>query len=168
MYSAAARPWRLRAAPAKKRIWSTMGGISSSMVSWKGLPVFSDSARTRSSARASRASAIRMSARLRSEGVVRFHEVKASAATPRAWSMSAGPGDGGLGEGLARTWVDQGCAGPVLGVAIGAPDEVLQLPHAVVLLLWPVEYRITEDHTLNKRFRKIGTVNVTNFCLTRG
>ena len=73
MYSAAASPCRFRAAPAKNRIWSTMGGISSSMVSWKGLPVFSLSARTRSSARASRASAMRISARLRSDGVVRRH-----------------------------------------------------------------------------------------------
>ena len=109
MYSAAARPWRLRAAPAKKRIWSTMGGISSSMVSWKGLPVFSDSARTRSSARASRASAMRMRARLRSEGVVRRHEVKASAATRRAWSMSAAPETGASAK-----------ASPVLGLIRGA------------------------------------------------
>ena len=112
MYSAAARPWRLRAAPAKKRIWSTIGGISSSMVSWKGLPVFSDSARTRSSALASTASAIRMSARLRSEGVVRFQEVKASAATRRAWSMSADPETGASAKGSPVLGSIRGALGP--------------------------------------------------------
>ena len=43
MYSALARPSSMRAAPAKKRIWSTPGGISSLIVSASGLPVFSDS-----------------------------------------------------------------------------------------------------------------------------
>ena len=74
MYSAAASPSSCRAAPAKNRIWSTMGGISSSMVSWNGLPVFSHSAGTNSSALASRASAMRSSARLRCDGVVRRQE----------------------------------------------------------------------------------------------
>ena len=112
MYSAAARPSRWRAAPAKKRIWSTMGGISSSMVSWKGLPVFSHSARTRSSARASRASAMRMSARLRSEGVVRRHEVKASAATRSARSTSAGPETGASAKGSPVLGSIRGAVGP--------------------------------------------------------
>ena len=94
MYSPADSPWRCRAAPAKKRIWSTIGGISSSMVSWKGFPVFSLSARTRSSALASRASAMRIRARLRSDGVVRRQDVKASAATARARSTSAAPETG--------------------------------------------------------------------------
>ena len=43
MYSPAARPSSTRAAPAKNRIWSTIGGISSLAVSACGLPVFSDS-----------------------------------------------------------------------------------------------------------------------------
>jgi hypothetical protein len=116
------------------------------MVSWKGLPVFSDSARTSSSALASRASAIRMSARLRSEGVVRFQEVDVGR-----------PRDGCLGERIAGARVDQGCTGPVLGVPVGAPDEVLQLAHAVPFFSWPVGYRITDDHAANKRFRSIGT-----------
>ncbi len=112
MYSAAPSPWRLRAAPAKKRIWSTMGGISSSMVSWNGLPVFSDSARTRSSALASRASAIRMRARLRSEGVVRRQEVKASFATASAWSTSAGPETGASAKGSPVLGSIRGAVGP--------------------------------------------------------
>ena len=137
MYSAAARPSRLRAAPAKKRIWSTIGGISSSMVSWKGLPVFSHSARTRSSARASRASAMRMRARLRSDGVVRRQDVKASRRHAQGVVDVGGPRDGCLGEGLTRAGVDEGCAGPVLGVEVGAPDEVLQLAHAAPFLASP-------------------------------
>lgn len=58
MYSPAERPSSMRAAPAKNRIWSTIGGISSVRVSSSGLPVFSDSAAIRSSARSSNASAI--------------------------------------------------------------------------------------------------------------
>ncbi len=57
MYSAAALPSSSRAAPAKNRIWSTIGPISSALVSGAGLPQFSTSAATMSSARASMASA---------------------------------------------------------------------------------------------------------------
>ncbi len=57
MYSPAERPSSTRAAPAKNRSSSTEGGSSSSAVSWIGLPVFSHSAWTNSSARASSASA---------------------------------------------------------------------------------------------------------------
>ena len=100
------------------------------MVSWKGFPVFSHSARTRSSALASSASAIRISARLRSEGVVRRHEANASAATPQRVIDVGRPRDRRLGERLAGAGIDQGGRGPVLGVSIGPPDEVLQLAHA--------------------------------------
>ena len=41
MYSAGGPPSSTRAAPAKNRIWSTIGGISSLAVSAYGLPVFS-------------------------------------------------------------------------------------------------------------------------------
>ena len=68
MYSPAERPSSIRAAPAKKRIWSTIGGISSARVSPIGLPVFSDSAAISSSARASNASAIFSRAFWRSAG----------------------------------------------------------------------------------------------------
>ena len=40
MYSPAERPSSMRAAPAKNRIWSTIGGISSDKVRAIGLPVF--------------------------------------------------------------------------------------------------------------------------------
>jgi len=46
MYSPADRPCSIRAAPAKNRIWSTIGGISSDRVSAIGLPVFCDSTAT--------------------------------------------------------------------------------------------------------------------------
>jgi hypothetical protein len=58
MYSPAERPSSMRAAPAKNRIWSIIGGTSSDAVSPSGLPVLRDSAATNSSARASIASAI--------------------------------------------------------------------------------------------------------------
>ena len=58
MYSPAERPSSTRAAPAKKRSWSTAGGSSSLSVSAIGLPVFSTSTLTNSADRFSSASAI--------------------------------------------------------------------------------------------------------------
>src|SRR6266545_8043364 len=94
MYSPVDRPLRIRAAPAKKRIWSTIGGSSSSMVSWKGLPVFSTSSRTSSSPRSSSASASLARARLRSAGVASRQRSKPRAAAWQAASTSAAPDSG--------------------------------------------------------------------------
>ena len=80
MYSPAERPSRTRAAPAKNRIWSTIGGISSAVVTAIGLPVFCDSRATSSSAFASMTSAILRRARWRSDGVLSRHVSKADAA----------------------------------------------------------------------------------------
>ena len=80
MYSAAALPSRFRAAPAKNRIWSTIGGISSLVVSPSGLPVLRLSRATSSSACCSTASASRNSASDRSEGVASRQPSKAPAA----------------------------------------------------------------------------------------
>ena len=92
--SAAKVPSRCRAAPAKKRIWSTIWGISSARVTAIGLPVLADSTRTRSSARASKASAMRNRARLRSEGVASRHTGKAAAAASNARATSFPPDTG--------------------------------------------------------------------------
>jgi hypothetical protein len=70
MYSPADRPSSTRAAPAKNRIWSSIGGISSDRVSGTSLPVLRLSASTSSSARASIAPAMRSSACWRWAGVV--------------------------------------------------------------------------------------------------
>ena len=70
MYSPAARPSRTRAAPAKNRIWSIIGGISSAAVTPTGFPVFCDSSATSSSACDSRVSAIASRALCRSDGVL--------------------------------------------------------------------------------------------------
>jgi hypothetical protein len=96
MYSPAARPSSTRAAPAKNRIWSTIGGISSDAVTAYGLPVFSPSSRTKSSARASTASANRSRARCRSPGVESRQVSKARAAASYAASTSACPETGAL------------------------------------------------------------------------
>ena len=88
-YSPLARPSSTRAAPAKNRIWSTHGGSSSLAVISSGLPVFSDSTRTNSSARDSSASAILSSALCRSVGVVSPHSSKAAAAACMARSTSS-------------------------------------------------------------------------------
>ena len=80
MYSPADLPSKILAAPAKNRIWSTIGGISSAMVTWLGLPVLRPSAATRSSAACSTSSAKSSSAFWRCDGVVRFQSVNACAA----------------------------------------------------------------------------------------
>ena len=96
MYSPAERPSSSRAAPAKNRIWSTAGGISSSRVSCTGLPVLRDSAATSSSARCSNASAMRSRARCRSAGVVSRQVSNAAAAAAIARSTSSGPDSGAV------------------------------------------------------------------------
>ena len=88
MYSPADLPSRFRAAPAKNRISSIIGGTSSDAVSPIGLPVFSDSIATISSARVSRASAILSIALWRSAGVVSRQIAKASEAALNALSTS--------------------------------------------------------------------------------
>ena len=78
MYSPLARPSRIRAAPAKNRIWSTIGGISSEAVTAIAFPVFSLSSAMSSSAFASTMSAIFSRAAWRSDGVVWLHDSNAS------------------------------------------------------------------------------------------
>ena len=89
IYSPADFPSKLRAAPAKNRIASVIVGNSLKSVWEIGLPVFSDSIATISSARDSRASAIFKSARWRSAGVVSFHSWKALSAALHARSTSS-------------------------------------------------------------------------------
>ena len=132
------------------------------MVSWKGFPVFSHSARTSSSALASMASAIRRRARLRSEGVVRRHEVKASAATRSARSTSAGPETGASAKGSPVLGIDQGGRRPVLGVAVSPTDEILQPAHRLSLPETVVGYRITDLAVPNKRFSQILAIKTTD------
>src|SRR4051794_28685048 len=91
MYSPELLPSRWRAAVAKNRIWSTIGGISSLRVKWVGLPGFSTSRAINSSARASTASANRKSISERSLGVVSRYESNAADAAFIALSMSASP-----------------------------------------------------------------------------
>ena len=87
---------------AKKRIWSTIGGISSERVRPIGLPVFSTSSAISSSARASTASAMRNSASDRSDGVASRQPRNASAAACMAASTSAPDDSGAVGVLLAR------------------------------------------------------------------
>ena len=94
MYSPAALPCRMRAAPAKNRSWSTHGGSSSAMVSATGFPVFRHSASTRSAARSSTASAIFSRARLRCAGVASRQASRAASALRSAASTSCGPDTG--------------------------------------------------------------------------
>ena len=88
MYSPDDLPSSTLAAPAKNRIWSTIGGISSDIVRETGLPVFSLSTATSSSAFSSITSASFSSALWRSPGVVQRHLSNALPAAWKAWSTS--------------------------------------------------------------------------------
>ena len=88
-YSPADRPSRIRAAPAKNRSWSTLGGTSSVAATASGLPVLRHSASVSSPARRSTASANRSSARERSAGVLPLQVSNAAAAARMASSTSA-------------------------------------------------------------------------------
>src|SRR4029453_19156746 len=116
MYSAVALPSSTRAAPAKKRIWSSIGTISSDKVSEYGLPVFSDSRATSSSALASMRSASCNKKRWRSLGVVHRYVSNAVAAAWKAASMSSEPELGEVaytspGDGLMMSNVSPDSAG---------------------------------------------------------
>src|ERR1035437_2491004 len=125
MYSPAARPSSIRAAPAKNLIWSTIGGISSDAVSASGLPVVCDSPLTTSSALAWTASAIRSRARLRSPGVASRQPSNASAAEENAASTSVSPEIGAVAK-----------ASPVLGLISSA-----RLSNAVSVHWPPIKLR---------------------------
>ena len=94
MYSPAARPSTVRAAPAKKRSWSTIGGISSSNVTWRGLPASLVSQSVISSARSWNASASLRRSSWRWDGVVYCHVSNAPRAAFTARSTSS-PVDSG-------------------------------------------------------------------------
>ena len=95
MYSPAARPSIVRAAPAKKRSWSTIGGISSSNIACRGLPASLVSQSVISSARSWNASASFSSSCWRSLGVVYCQVSKAlrAAFTARSTSFSVERGE---------------------------------------------------------------------------
>ena len=90
-YSPTDRPSSSRAAPAKNRTWSSVGGISSVSTTRRGFPVSRTSRAPSSSACAASRSAAVSSASIRSRGVVRRQPRNASAATAQASSTSAGP-----------------------------------------------------------------------------
>src|SRR5262245_725605 len=94
MYSPAARPSIVRAAPAKKRSWSIMGGISSSNVTWRGLPASLVSQSVISSARSWNASASFRSSSWRWDGVVycQVSNAPRAAFTARSTSSSVESG----------------------------------------------------------------------------
>jgi len=80
MYSPADLPSSTRHAPAKNRIWSTIGGISSAIVTWLGFPVLRPSASTSACACFSTSSAKSSNAFCRADGVVRFQSANAFSA----------------------------------------------------------------------------------------
>src|SRR5690606_12905777 len=143
MYSPAEVPARMRAAPAKKRKWSALGGSSSERVAAIGLPVSLTSIATISSACASIASAMRSRASWRSAGGVSRpgSQARAAARTARAASpapAAAAPAEAppALGAtssararprvGLARRGVEDLGAFRAACLDVAAVDEVLE------------------------------------------
>ena len=98
------------------------------VVSPIGLPVFSLSAATNSSARDSSASAILSSARWRSDGVVRPHVSKAVGRGAVGGVQVGGAGDRRGRVGLPGGRVDHLAGGPVGGIGELPVDEVAQHP----------------------------------------
>jgi hypothetical protein len=88
-YSAVALPSSSRAAPAKKRSWSTPWSTSSVAMCALIWPVSRDCSSTSSSRAASTASAICSSASWRALGVVRLHDFDARRAAAKAASTSS-------------------------------------------------------------------------------
>ena len=132
MYSPALLPSRWRAAVAKKRIWSTIGGISSLRVRWIGLPVFSTSSAISSSARASTASAKRNSASDRSLGVLSRHVSNAAARSLHRIVDVGWPRQRRCCVLLAGGRIDHGGRAAIGRVDVLAVDEVLERLHASV------------------------------------
>ena len=127
MYSPAERPSSIRAAPAKKRIWSTIGGISSVRVSPIGLPVFSHSAAISSSARSSkRVRDLQQGLLALGRAWCRARPGKAAAAAAMAASTSACAGQRRGGVRLAGRGVDHLGGPPVGGVPELPVDVVAQ------------------------------------------
>ncbi len=133
MYSAAALPSSIRAAPAKNRMWSTDGGISSLIVIASGLPVFWLSTATNSSARDSIASAMRSSASWRVDGVESRHDSNAVGGRGHGSIDIGGTGDRGTREFLARGGIDQVGVAAILRFDVLAIDKVPQIAHVDLL-----------------------------------
>src|SRR5215211_5915283 len=103
MYSPVARPSSSRAAPAKKRSWSTIGPISSSNIACRGLPASFVSQSVISSARSWNASASFSSSSWRCPGVVTDQPSKAlrAACAARLTSSSVESGECAITSPLA-------------------------------------------------------------------
>ena len=120
MYSPAERPSSIRAAPAKKRMLSTIGGISSDIVTSAGFPAFSASIFTISSACSSIASASLSRASCRSFGVVSNHvSSKAFFAAATARSVSS----------AEPSWT-VAITAPVCGLMMSRVSPVEELTHS--------------------------------------
>jgi len=71
--------------------------------------------------------------------------------------MSAAPETGASAKGSPVLGSIKGALGPSSASRYAPPTKFCSLRMRLPFLTRPVAYRITEDHTLNKRFRKIGT-----------
>ena len=135
MYSPADLPSSTRAAPAKNRKWSELGGSSSEAVRPIGLPVSRHSTRVISSARASIASAILSSASERSCGVVCPQRLERAVGGGVRPVDVLGARHRGVGVDLARGRVDDVVGLPRDGVDELAVDDVAE---GGVLAMCPV------------------------------
>ena len=126
MYSPALRPSAVRAAPPKNRRLSTIGGISSDIVTSAGLPAFSASILTNSSALDSIASASLSSASWRSFGVESNH-VSSNAFLAAATALSA--------SAAVPSWTDAITA-PVWGLTMSRVPPSDELTHSPPMNIW--------------------------------
>src|SRR6266566_4434442 len=135
-FAGAARPSRSRAAPAKKRKQSAMGGISSEMVGASGLPTFSDSICASSSPCSVMTSASLSRRSLRSRGVLSNQTssyASRAALTARLTSSSVPLGTDAMTlpvAGLTMSW----CSRPVPGTHL--PSMNISRLFRVVLIYY--------------------------------
>ena len=126
MYSPALRPPATRAAPAKNRRLSTIGGISSAIVTSAGLPAFSDSIFTNSSALDSIASASLSRASWRSFGV-ESNQVSSNAVLAAATAL--------LASSAVASWT-LAITAPVWGLMMSRVAPSDELTHSPPMNIW--------------------------------
>src|SRR3954462_8444914 len=143
MYSPAALPSRLRAAPAKKRRLSTIAPISSSLTACSGLPALRASSSAISSPCSSSASASLSSASERSPGVVFAQPSKAFRAALTARSMSSAVESGACAKGFPSAGLSTSVVRPSTAGTDSPPMKLLKVPVSVAAICAPPQVSLS-------------------------
>src|ERR1043165_5358059 len=143
-YSPATDPWRVRAAPAKKRNTSAMAGISSFSAADSGLPQFCDSSAAKSAPPASMRSASFISSVARSFGTVAAQAGKAFDAAVTAAAICPSSASATCAMTLPVAGLSTSCSSPL-------PLTSLPLTSSFVFIVGPRE--VVSEHDRQQRHR---------------